>query len=133
MEGCTVGRLDGSPIAAFRLHRTSKTMAKSLEGIQEEIAMLDRFFLDPRLPNHLRNLRQAAHAQVYQNVAYSQYLSGQMKLARSFLLRSFAVSPTVAKSFRFWSILVKTFLGARLSGKIREWKAASFSKRAAAP
>lgn len=120
LAGCRFARLDGPPIAAFRLHTASKTSGKSESGLAEETAMLGTVFDDPRLPRALASLRAKAIANCYVKVAYSQYLAGNLGAARSLLWRGFRICPALLTDSGFLSIAGKTLLGSRLSRRLRE-------------
>ncbi|MFN8535553.1 MAG: glycosyltransferase family 2 protein [Dehalococcoidia bacterium] len=110
LAGCRFERYDGPPLAAFRLHSQSKTLSKATQGLQEELAMLDKVFASPALSSHLRQLHSRARAQCYLNVGYSQYLGGAHRTARRYLRAALGEHRALVMERSFLWLLAKTML-----------------------
>jgi glycosyltransferase involved in cell wall biosynthesis len=125
IAGIRFGRIDGEPMAEFRLWTGSKTSNDPDGWARERIQVLDQAFVGAA-PSRFRSTKPFAQARGYVTVAYSAGLSGDAPSARRYLKKALAASPVILKDPQFWKVGVSSLLGRKTATAARRavWYAA---------
>ncbi len=122
LAGVTFRRMDGSPLAIFRIWPGSKTSNDSEGWVEERLNVLDRVFSSPSAAPALRRLKTYAQARSYVTVAYAISLNGDVRSARRFLERAWALNRLILRDVQFLRVGISTLLGSRATRYLRQMK-----------
>ena len=99
-------RLEGPPLAAYRVHGGSKTAGAPIAKARDYVRLADEFFATDELPAHLRPHARRAIRSAYRHAAVYFYDGGDLRSARRYALRS-----------RNWPILVRALVRSAMRGR----------------
>jgi len=121
-----VGYMD-QPLAKYRLHGSS--MHRNIANKERDcFAILDKVFSDPELPRGAIEKKAHAYSNVHALLGWQYYASCQMRLARKHFFEAIRLHPYHLFDPKLMFAMGKSFLGARLVRRLRQWK-----KKALAP
>lgn len=121
VSGIRFGRLNGKPLAIFRLWRGSKTSGDPEGWVKERVAVLERGFATHG-NGFSTEFQEYAKARSYLTVAYGVSLSGDTLSARRLLQKALGASPRIRLDFQFWRIKTTVLLGNRINHLLRRMK-----------
>jgi glycosyltransferase involved in cell wall biosynthesis len=82
-------------VASYRLH-ADNTVKKAVLLKQMSLAVLDKFFAQPGLPERLMGVRNNAYARAYLKGAAREYAGAKIAEAQADLVRALELNPTLA-------------------------------------
>lgn len=120
-KGVVFGRVEGPPLARFRLWTGSKTSSDPEGWAKERLQVLEQLFSDSSISEKLRPLKSYAQARGYVTVAYSANLCGDSISARRYLKKAFGTTPAIVQDSQFWRVGGGSLLGGKTSRRLRRW------------
>ena len=120
-HGIVFGRVEGPPMARFRLWTGSKTSSDPEGWAKERLQVLEQLFSDNSVFEKLQPLKKYAQARGYVTVAYSANLCGDSGLARRYLRKAFSTTPAIVRDSQFWRVGGGSLLGGTASRRLRRW------------
>ena len=98
-------RLDGAPVATFRLHSGAKTVEPSIFKAKDTIRFADVFLRSAELPPEFRPEARRGRGSMYIRAGYVFYQAGAIRRARSAFLRALALAPAAAPKLHLLLLL----------------------------
>jgi glycosyltransferase involved in cell wall biosynthesis len=81
------------PLAALRLHDSAKSVAQLARFAHELVAVYQRYFASPSLPDAIQRVKRRAMSNIYLRGADCAFWGNSLPEARSMALRSFLLRP----------------------------------------
>jgi len=84
------------PLIQYRIHQKRLSSDVTPQDVQYRFARLDRFFVDPNLPDDIRDLKEEAYSILHYEAAARYYRAGEIKLAQDHISQAVLTCPALA-------------------------------------